>query len=411
MDRGGEGSPCVYVSDCAAALLCRDRSCLSECKADRDCAAGKVCSEARCVDDGQLPLACSYSSECDTERGERCLAGSCLCMCAEDRDCPGGQACDGCGCEVDPNAPESCIYNSDCEIPGQICRDRNCACECRQDSDCSNGSACDGCGCFDPMLPADGVVRGNVTIESSLQLPLYGGTTEILGDLYITDNEIPDFGDTFARLARVKGRVIISGNAKLTTLSFPKLRETVWFSLSNMSALTTLELPALESASLDISSLDNLGVLNVDRLDHGMVQVFGAPKLTRLALPNATSLNGLYLGQLPALAELDLPQLAHVSGAFSVTASALRVLSAPKLNELGISYLVLSGTQLESLDDFGDALWSIAANDLQVTDNPALSNCEIAEFVTRFKAGGFTGSVTATGNLPCPTCQGPNCPN
>ncbi|HVJ16121.1 MAG TPA: hypothetical protein VM686_11850, partial [Polyangiaceae bacterium] len=73
--RGAEGSTCVYVSDCNAALLCRSQVCLSECKADKDCGAGRVCQEGRCQLDGSLPSACSYHSECDVERGERCSSG------------------------------------------------------------------------------------------------------------------------------------------------------------------------------------------------------------------------------------------------------------------------------------------------------------------------------------------------
>ena len=155
--------------------------------------------------------------------------------------------------------------------------------------------------------------------------------------------------------------------------------------------------------------------INVERFDGGMFQISGASKLKQLTLPAATTLEGLYLSGIPALEEVRLPELTQISAGFSIAPPAqttmLRVLSAPKLAKLDTSYVIINGTQLTSLDDFGQASWTVKANSLQVTDNSALSDCEIAEFVNRLKAGGFMGSVTATGNLSCPSCQGPNCPD
>jgi len=146
---GAEGTPCVYVSDCSSALLCRNQSCLPQCKSDVDCGAGQTCHDTRCEANGSIPQTCSYNSECKTAQGERCAGGICRCSCVENRDCPTGERCDGCACESDPNAPKACHYNSECDVAGQICRDNACQCACHADADCGPDQTCDGCGCVD----------------------------------------------------------------------------------------------------------------------------------------------------------------------------------------------------------------------------------------------------------------------
>jgi hypothetical protein len=414
--RGSEGSSCVYVSDCSAALLCRNQACLPQCKADKDCPLHEVCADTRCVPDGSLPLACGYTSDCDTERGERCLGGSCLCACAEDRDCPAGQACDGCGCAVDPSAPKSCVYNSDCEAAGEICKNRACACECQADRDCGEGSKCDGCGCVDFKDPLDGIVVGNVYIESTLQLATYQGVTEIHGDLSISGRSIVDLGDTFDDLRRIEGRLMVSDNRPLARLAFPALESVDMVSVSAGSALETIEMPALKHGVFSLGNLSSLKTLSVSGLETGGFELYDVGGLKQLSLPAVTSLSSLILSNVTGLEKLELPKLTKIVGILRIASSypgSLSVLSAPKLKILGEaingSNLLISNTQLSSLDDLGAADWVVNATSLDISQNPLLSRCAAEAFAQRCAAAGFTGAPTITENAGCTTCAGATC--
>lgn len=415
-EQGAEGSPCVYVSDCSGALLCRGQACLPQCKADRDCAAHELCQDTRCVPDGSEPLACSYHSQCATERGERCLGGACHCLCVEDRDCPGGQTCNGCGCEPSPEAPQSCVYNSDCDAPGQICKNRSCACECRADLDCGAGARCDGCGCVREDRPVDGVISGNVTIDSALQLPQYRGATEIYGDLVINGSSLDDLGDAFDQLRLVGGRVMLNESQLLTRISFPKLEQAQLVSLSYVPKVEVVELPALRTATVDINSAVQLRTLDLRSFESGSFLSYGLGHLKKLTLPALTELGSLQVTDALELVELDLPELTQLRGILAISAGSpgvLALLSAPKLARLGVGqeagYLHFDHTALKSLAAFGAADWEVHATALQAQDNTAMGRCALDAFLARLSAGGFTGDVTRAGEIPCTDCQGETC--
>jgi len=411
-EQGSEGSPCVYVSDCSAALLCRSQSCLPECKADRDCGEHQVCKDTRCVADGLQPLACRYHSECDTERGERCLAGNCHCACAEDRDCPSGQVCNGCGCEPDPEAPQACVYNSDCKGAGEVCRDRACACECLADSDCNAGSRCDGCGCVSEQDPVQGVISGNVFIQSSLQLPQYRGVTEILGSLTVANSQIEDLGDVFANLRRVRDKVYVTDNPDLKEIAFPSLEATGMVLITVPDKAARIAFPKLKSAEVQLNTLLATEELSFPALQTGSFYAYGLGTLKTLSLPAATELSRFVVSEAHALETIQLPELLEVRGELTFTSQSptpLKTFSAPKLRAVGVppatGQLRIDNTQLTSLSQFGAKDWQVGATEVILTQNPALTTCEASAFVSHLvNDGKYDGPINNSQNGPaCPT--------
>lgn len=407
---GSEGSPCVYVSDCSEALLCRNQACLPECKADKDCAAHQLCQDTRCVADGSEPVACNYSSDC-VEDGKLCLGGGCRCSCVEDRDCPSAQRCDKCGCVPDPDAPPSCIYNSDCKVPGAICRERVCDCECKADADCGEGSKCDGCGCVEALDPIDGVVFGRVSVVSSLHLSLYRGVREIRGDLFIEGPAIADLGDTFDELRQVDGMIWIeTDHPLLQGLSFPSLERANLVHLTNLSALTELDLPRLRDTYLELGNLQRLDTLDVGALETGSVLLYGLPVLDQLLLPKVTKLYGLTLSNMTLLETLELPLLQTISHAFSVGYDTfgdpevplpmpmLSTLSAPALTMIGDNgpysgSVLFAGSKLVTLASVGAANLAVNAQDVKLIGNTLLGDCQAKAFVDRCRAGGLVDNA------------------
>lgn len=421
-EQGSEGAPCVYVSDCSGALLCRGQACLPECKADRDCDANEVCQDTRCVTDGSEPLACDYNSDCRTELGQRCLGGGCRCMCAENRDCPAGQSCDGCGCVPAPDAPKACNYNSDCHEPGQICKDHGCACECKSSEDCADGQLCDGCGCVTDTTPVGGIIAGSITIDSSLQLPQYRGVTEVYGDVYVNGTYIADLGDTFDQLRLVSGRLMFYDNPLLTRISVPKLEQANQVTIETGPNITEISLPLLNGGYLSITTVTKLETLNLDSFQSGSLNAFGLGHLKLLSLPEATELGYLTLHESLELERIALPKLAKVPGSFEVqngSPGALASLEAPKLTVLGqginAGYLRIGGTQLTTLTGFGapTGFDKSEQRNLQLSNNPLLGSCAVEEFRTRLTSAGFSGDVMLSDNGPTcgGSCSGPTCGN
>lgn len=409
--RGAEGSPCVYVSDCSEALLCRSQACAPECKADKDCPLHQACMDTRCVPDGSQPASCDYNSNCKTERGERCLGGSCLCQCVDDRDCPAGDVCNGCGCEPDPKAPQACVYNSDCEKPGEICKNSACACACKTDADCG-GLTCDGCGCVDKTNIADGIIRGNVYIDSSLQLGMYRGVKEIHGQLVISGGSIRDLGDTFADLEIIDGLLSVSETKLLEALEFPKLAQVSNVMISNAVLISKLELPLVPSSIVTISSMPNLKTLDLSGMTDGQVQLNGLPQLTTLDLSNVKTLSNLALTDVTALTALSLPKLTVVKEYLQITGNtltALQTLSAPLLetvvNTAGNGNLIINNTKLTTLVGFGAAKLVVHAGSVQITNTP-VSYCDREAFLSHCPDRIYT----ATDNLTvCNSCDGVTC--
>ncbi|MDF3068967.1 MAG: uncharacterized protein K0R38_4568 [Polyangiaceae bacterium] len=383
---GSEGAPCVYVSDCSGALLCRGQACLPQCRADRDCPTSEICADTRCVPDGTQPLACSYNSDCETERGERCLGGGCRCMCAEDRDCSGGLTCDGCGCV----APPDCDYDSDCEEKGQVCRNGGCACACKADADCAEGQECDGCGCVRAGTPVAGIVRGHVNIESSLQLPLYRGVTEIYGDLSISGSAIGDLGNTFDELRFVSGHIIFNGSEALEAIVFPKLETVQGLTISNATKVKTIEFSRLKEGLVSLTTLPSLEGLGLPALKKGSFVAYGLGHLKELSL-SVTEVTYFHADESLELEKVELPELTTVRGSFSIVSGSpgkLTTLHAPKLvvfgDEQSTPYFQISGTLLTSLAGVGAEDWQVQAGGLQLLDNGALGTCAVQAFTSRF---------------------------
>lgn len=413
---GTEGSPCVYVSDCADALLCRGQACLPECKADKDCPLHQTCKDTRCVDDGSQPNSCTYHSECDTERGQRCLGGSCLCVCLEDRDCPAGQLCDGCGCNPDPKQ-SSCIYNSDCKTPGQICKDRACACECKTDRDCQAGSTCDGCGCVEADQQVDGIIRGNLFVDSTLQLANLRGVTEIHGGLTISSAALTDVGDTFDQLTLVDGQLQVTNSYNLLKVSFPKLTQATGVNISYVGA-KTVELPLLKKALVNINNLQKMTLLSIASLETGELTLSQLPLLTKVDLPALKTVNLLQLSEVPLVSELLLPSLTTVASTIQINsgaASALAMLSAPNLGSIGeppaVGTVTIDNTQLSSLTSFGTQDLDSPVRSLQLTRNPLLSDCEVQVFASHFPDllyPSYSDNLTCNGVCNGTTCSPTN---
>lgn len=411
-EQGSEGSPCVYVSDCSAALLCRSQSCLPECKADRDCGEHQACQDTRCVPDGSQPLACSYNSECDAQRGERCLAGNCRCACAEDRDCPSGQACNGCGCEPDPDAPKVCVYNSDCKGAGEICQNRACTCECLADADCGADAKCDGCGCVPAQEPVKGVLSGNVFIQSTLQLAQYRGVTEILGSLTVANSQIQDLGDAFANLRRVRDTVYVTDNPDLKEISFPSLEATGMLLVTAPGKAARISFPKLKNAEVQLSTLLETEEVSFSALETGSFTVYNMGAVKTFSLPAATELSRFVISEAHALESIELPELLKVRGEITFTSQSptpLKIFSAPKLAVIGatpeMGQLRIDNTQLTSLSQFGAKDWKVAATEVVLIQNPALTTCEADAFVSHLTNDGkYEGPINNSQNGPaCPT--------
>jgi hypothetical protein len=410
---GAEGSPCVYVSDCSEALLCRSQVCLAQCKADKDCPLGELCSETRCISDGSQPVACDYSSQCDTEQGERCLGGSCLCQCVEDRDCAAGELCNGCGCEADPDAPPACVYDSDCDSP-QICKNRLCSCECLADADCAAGFACEGCGCIPDGAPVEGIVNGDVFVYSTLQLDIYRGVTEIRGDLGISTTDIESLGDTFDQLKTITGWLTVSENGYLTSIAFPNLETVERVQLVYSDALESVDLPQVTATDFVTDSLTGLKSVSLDALTAGQVVLANAPALEQLALPQLQTLEAFKLSGVTLLASLSLPELTTLTGSFEVLgngSTAPGTISAPQLVTLGeYASVSISTTAITSLAAFGADGWDFGGSSIYLYGNSQLSDCAAEEFVARAKEGGFAYDALVSSNLACATtCDGATC--
>jgi hypothetical protein len=339
-------------------------------------------------------------------------------MCAEDRDCSGGRTCDGCGCV----APPACDYDSDCEDKGQVCRNGGCACACKADADCAEGQACDGCGCVPSGTPVAGIVRGHVNIESSLQLPLYRGVTEIYGDLSINGSAISDLGDTFDELRSVDGRIVFNGNEALEAIRFPKLRSAPVLTVSNATNVKTVEFPLLQESSISLSNLASLEGLDLSAWKKGSFWGYGLGHLKELSL-RATKISDFQADESLELEKVELPELTTVLGSFSIASGSpgkLTTLSAPKLavlgNEDSALYLTISGTLLTSLSGWGAKDWQVQAAGLRLTDNVALGTCAVTAFTTRFVPASeppYTPNIarnldncTGACNLVAETCTG-----
>lgn len=410
---GSEGSPCVYVSDCSAALLCRNQACLPECKADKDCGLHQICQETRCLADGSQPKACNYTSDCE-KAGERCLAGGCLCSCVEDRDCPLGESCNDCGCEPAPDARTPCSYNSDCLVAGEICRENVCDCQCKTDVDCAAGSRCDDCGCVEVVDPIDGVVFGDVKIDSNLELELYRGVREIRGNLYLESDAITDLGDTFDDLTRIEGFFIVQAYVPLEEIAFPSLDHAGVIRIKKVAALAALRFPKLKDATVELTDLQALDELVLSELATGSFSAALLPLLETLELPKAQNLYTFALGGLPLLEALDLPALTTIQWSFSIAGieqPMLSALSAPQLQTFGLSAglgsIFIDNTKLTTLSAFAKQAFTILGSDVEITNNALLGSCEVDAFATRCTDAAFSGTVKRDGS--CAACQSADC--
>ncbi|HEX2673562.1 MAG TPA: hypothetical protein VHM25_21930, partial [Polyangiaceae bacterium] len=82
------GQPCVYNSECAEPLICRNKLCAYECIGRADCSAGLSCIDNRCTGNGPP---CVRNSDCEDPLV--CRSGQCTDECRKNVDCPAGQAC------------------------------------------------------------------------------------------------------------------------------------------------------------------------------------------------------------------------------------------------------------------------------------------------------------------------------
>jgi len=410
MTAGAEGTPCVYVSDCSAALLCRNQSCLAQCKADVDCSSGETCQGTRCAVSGTAPKDCSYNSECDTKRGERCTSGACHCACVEDRDCPSGQLCDGCACQTDPKAPQACNYNSECAVSGQICRDNACSCACQADADCGADSRCDGCGCVSALGPVNGIVIGDVSIGSSLQLALYAGVVEIDGNLNIFGTHFASLGDTFAALKAVNGAIVFQNNQFVDLDAFPVLEHAGSVNFENESTLTSVSLPALKTASLSFYSMATLNAVSVPVWTGVALTVQQCSALGALSFPNVQRIGNVSIGSSP-LTSVSFPKLTRADSMqfYNVAGSGGLVVDAPLSVE--IDSLVFNSTLVKQLDSFDSSLHGSLAtiNNCNFTGNLQLSECAVQSLFNSIKVHSPDAQFTDDNNRPCTACAGAVC--
>ena len=395
---GSEGTRCVYVSDCSASLLCRDQSCLPQCKKDVDCPAGQTCQGTRCQVSDAAPKACSYNSQCDSKRGERCSSGACHCACVEDRDCPTGQLCDGCACQADPKAPKACNYNSDCATAGQICRENACSCQCQANADCGVDERCDGCGCVDAQAPVKGIVYGDVSIGSALQLDAFRGVTEIQGNVSVYNTQLTSLKGAFDSLRRVNGNITFLGNAFTVFDGFPVLEQVNQITFQNERSIRSIALPTFKQGNLALLELSALTSLSVSNWEHGSLTIRSSP-LTELDLPRLLEAQTVSISQVP-LMHASFLVLAKTQS-FSLDSSGATtglVLDAPLLatvQNLNLYYTTL--TEVDSL------LKSLAYVDsMSVTNNSRLSQCAVDALVAAVRKTSKDLSVSTGSNGACP---------
>lgn len=310
----------------------------------------------------------------------------------------------------------SCHYNSDCSGSGQVCLAGACACACKADVDCGRDEKCDGCACVGALDPIAGIVTGDVNIVSSLQLPAYRGTTEIIGDLSISGTSIADFGDAFASLRRVQGAIEYSFNEQLSDFAaFPALEEAQTISFHDSSLLSTISLPALKSASISLRVLPGLTHISVPAWQTGAVDIYQLGSLTELDCPSLASAGEVQIIGAPLLKSIQFPLLARLGDSLwfdnSGTVSALDTLNVSRLAALGedssSGALSISDTKLTSLDL--SALTHVELGLLQISRNPLLSECVVADLVSRFSGAGFDGAPIIDFNAACALCAGSVC--
>jgi len=409
---GSEGTPCVYVSDCSAALLCRSQACLPECRADVDCTPGATCQGTRCeASTSSGPKACTYNSECDGQPGMRCTSGACHCACVEDRDCPAGESCDGCACQTDPNPAKTCKYTSECDVSGQICREGACACECKADADCGVDRRCDGCGCVDAREPLNGIVSGDVLIGSSLQLPIYRGVIEILGSLSISNTLFASLGDTFAHLRSVRGGVSLQQNTFSTLDAFPVLETVGQISIQNDANLQSISLPALKTATINLYGLTSLKTLSLPLLEQcDFVTIVNSGITTTLNFPKLRETKSINIQYVPAQT-IAFPVLmkADSISIYNVVPAAGSTLEMPLLASAGS--VNLTYTTLKTLDSLDPSIHGMLANvsTLNINNNALLSQCAVDNLVKAVKAASPMVQGQMSGNASCTLCSGPTC--
>jgi hypothetical protein len=290
-----------------------------------------------------------------------------------------------------------------------------CDCQCKTDVDCAAGAKCDGCACVEVVDPIDGVVFGDVKIDSNLELELYRGVREIRGNLYLEADAIADLGDTFDDLTRIEGFFIVQDYVPLEEIAFPSLDRAGVIRIERVAALAALRFPKLKDATVELTDLPALDELVLSELATGSFSAALLPLLETLQLPKAQNLGTFALGGLPMLEALDLPALTTIQGVFSIAGieqPMLSTLSAPQLHTFGLSAgagsIFIDNTKLTTLSGFGKPAFTSVRGDVEITNNGLLGSCEVDAFETRCTNAGFSGTVKRDGS--CAACQSADCP-
>ncbi len=242
------------------------------------------------------------------------------------------------------------------------------------------------------------VLEGSYLISNTLDLALLAGVTEITGDLRIegagiTLVALPDLlevgGDVLVgpapgalslpALTQVGGSFSVSNAASLTSLAAPVLASVGGTLLVTGTSLSALSLPALTTAeNMEIYSNSALTNLDVPVLESASVYVSSNAALTTVELPALTTAGYLILYG-PVLTAVTLAALTTVTFDLQLSTPALTSVDLPALTTAG-SVTVTSNTLLTSLSL--PALTSVSAGALSVQSNPALTSVDVSALTT-----------------------------
>ena len=310
---------------------------------------GCPCAEPGCP--------CERADTCGA--GQCCLAGECslACACDDSSQCADAHCCADGACVPEPN--RICNRPPDCTDPP-----RNVPSPCRSITvttqadfaqlaslSCIGNVNIVGPGVNSiPGLPTR--IRGNLVIENTaVQAIRLDGLTEVGGSLRVSNNpNLTQFIPTV--LTRVGRQFTIANNPQLMTMEFPflsciagggpindnpLLSRIHWPALIHLqtmeirdnAVLSSVNLPQLRSAGMTQSDPNRLVWAPRE------VTFYRLPALTDLILPSLQSIDARVTLEETGATTLSAPRLRRIDGLFVGNNPALNSLSLPLLTELG----------------------------------------------------------------------------
>jgi hypothetical protein len=213
----------------------------------------------------------------------------------------------------------------------------------------------------------------------------------LLHDRRFTDLELTALTDVTSRLR-------LHDLPNLTRVALPALEVQSapgWLNFLNDPQLTSVELPIARTVGRLGFVNTGLTVASYPTIEHVLdhISIYDNAALHTVSLPAAQDALQLFLDNNPAMAVVELPLLATLQRGRVDHQGALQTLSLPSLTGVATALNIggnpaLTAIELPLLTSLGD---------LYVLDNPLLPECAVDPV-----AWGVTGTVSVSGNAPCP---------